>query len=80
MEEELQKMSPHVSKKSCSDPVFLTKSQAAMNYNSGAPAAVSSRAKYKRIAQSHISILTDYLMIPWLQAEDWKSPDWDLVL
>lgn len=48
--------------------------------NFGAPAAVSSRAKYKRIAQSHVSILTDYLMIPWLQAEDWESPDWDLVL
>lgn len=80
MEEERQKMLPHVSNKSCSDPVFLTKSQAAMNYNFGAPASVSSRAKYRRIAQSHINILTDYLMIPWLQAEDQESLDWDLVL
>lgn len=54
MEEELQKTLPHVSEKSCSEPVFPTKSQAATNYDFGAPAAVSSRAKYKRIAQSHM--------------------------
>lgn len=53
MEEELQKVLPHVSEKSCSDPVFPTKSQAAMNCDFGAPAAVSSRAEYKRIAQRH---------------------------
>lgn len=71
-----------MSEKSCSDPVLPTKSQAAMNYDFRAPAAVSSTAKYKRTAQSHmvVNILTDYLMTPWLQAEDWESPDWDLVL
>lgn len=47
-------MLPHVSEKSCSDPVFPTQSQAAMDYDFGAPAALSSRAKYKRIAQSHM--------------------------
>lgn len=56
-------MLPQVSEKSCSDPVLPTKSQPAMKYDFGAPAAVSSTAKYKRIAQSHmvVNILTDYL-------------------
>lgn len=53
MEEELQKMLPHVSEKSCSDPVFPIKSQAAINYDCGGLAAVSGKAKYKRIPQSH---------------------------